>query len=96
MLPTVDETLSKLLEVKIFLKFDANSGFWQIPLAKKSKHMTTFILPVSRFALINYRLGFVWHPNIFNVGCRASCSVSQNIGILRYLLKELKLTQTKF
>ena len=49
MLPTVDETLSKLLEAKVFLNLDANFGFWQIPLAEESKHLTTFITPVGRF-----------------------------------------------
>ena len=41
-LPTVDETLSKLSEVKVFSKLDANSGFWQIPLSDDSKDLTTF------------------------------------------------------
>ena len=45
-LPTVDETLSKLSEAKVFSKLDANSGFWQISLAKQCKHLTTFITSV--------------------------------------------------
>ena len=35
-LPKVDETLAQLAGAKIFSKLDANSGFWQIPLAKES------------------------------------------------------------
>ena len=31
------------------LKLDANSGFWQIPLAKSSRFLTTFITPSGRY-----------------------------------------------
>ncbi len=46
-LPTVDETLAQITGAKIFSKLDANSGFWQIPLARL---LTT--------ALINFHLVF--------------------------------------
>ena len=48
-LPKVDDTLAQLSGAKIFSKLDANSGFWQIPLAKQSRHLTTFITPFGRF-----------------------------------------------
>ncbi|GBO26978.1 hypothetical protein AVEN_29996-1 [Araneus ventricosus] len=32
-----------------FSKLDANSGFWQFPLDKKSSYLTTFITPFGRF-----------------------------------------------
>ena len=35
-LPKVDNTLAQLSGAKLFSKLDANSGFWQIPLAKES------------------------------------------------------------
>ena len=35
-LPIVDETLAQLAGAKISSKLDVNSGFWQIPLAKRS------------------------------------------------------------
>ena len=40
-LPKVDDTLAQLTGAKVFSKLDANSGFWQIPLADKSRHLTT-------------------------------------------------------
>ena len=43
LLPAVDQTLAQLAGAKVFTKLDANSGFWQIPLAKESSHLTTFI-----------------------------------------------------
>ena len=48
-LPKVDDTLAQLSGAKVFSKLDANSGFWQIPLAEKSRHLTTFLTPFGRF-----------------------------------------------
>ena len=48
-LPSVDETLAQLPGAKEFSKLDANSGFWQIPLASASRLLTTFITPFGRF-----------------------------------------------
>ena len=50
-LPKVDETLAQLSGAKIFSKLDANSGFWQIPLDKPSRLLTTFITPFGRYRL---------------------------------------------
>lgn len=32
-----------------YQSFDANSGFWQIPLSTESRHLTTFINPFGRY-----------------------------------------------
>jgi transposase InsO family protein len=48
-LPVVDQTLAQLGGAKLFTKLDANSGFWQIPLAPASSHLTTFITPFGRY-----------------------------------------------
>ena len=48
-LPRVDGTLAQLSGAKVFSKLDANSGFWQIPLAKKSQQLTTFLTPFGRY-----------------------------------------------
>ena len=48
-LPTVDETLAQLSGATVFSKLDANSGYWQIPLSEKSKHLTTFVTPQGRY-----------------------------------------------
>lgn len=47
-IPTVDETLAQLSGATVFSKLDANSGFWQIPLAKESRPLTTFITPMGK------------------------------------------------
>ena len=41
-LPEVDETLAQLSGARIISKLDANSGFWQIPLAKQSRLLTRY------------------------------------------------------
>ena len=48
-LPRVDETLAQLTGAKYFSKLDANSGFWQIPIAPASRLLTTFITPFGRY-----------------------------------------------
>ena len=48
-LPKIEETLAQLSGATVFSKLDANSGFWQIPLARKSRLLTTFITPFGRY-----------------------------------------------
>ena len=48
-LPSVDFTLGKLAEAKIFSKTDCNSAFWQRKLSEDSRLLTTFITPFGRF-----------------------------------------------
>eukprot|EP00731_Ephydatia_muelleri_P009839 Em0005g425a len=60
-LPTVDETLAQLTGATVFSKLDANSGFWQIPLADSSRLLTTFITPFGRYCF--NKLPFVFGSN---------------------------------
>ena len=48
-LPKVDEVLAQLTGAVMFSKLDANSGFWQVPLSKNSRELTTFITPFGRY-----------------------------------------------
>ncbi len=61
-LPTVDETLAG---AKIFSKLDANSGFWQIPLAPSSRLLTTFITPMGRYCFNKLPFGICSAPEVF-------------------------------
>ena len=48
-LPSVDFTLGKLAEAKLFSKIDCNSAFWQRKLSEDSRLLATFITPFGRF-----------------------------------------------
>ena len=64
-LPKVDETLAQLTGAKVFSKLDANSGFWQIPLAKTSRPLTTFVTPFGRYCFNKLPFGISSAPEHF-------------------------------
>ena len=64
-LPSVEETLAKLQNARIFTKLDSNSGFWQIPLSKDSAKLTTFITPFGRFHFNRLPFGITSAPEYF-------------------------------
>ena len=64
-MPSVDESLSKLGQGKVFSKLDANSGFWQVPLDEQSRLLTTFITPFGRFCFNRLPFGICSAPEIF-------------------------------
>ena len=64
-LPNIDDTLAQLTGARKFTKLDANSGFWQIPLAKTSRLLTTFITPVGRFCFNKLPFGISCAPELF-------------------------------
>ena len=62
---SVDESLAKLGQSKNFSKFDAKSGFWQIPLCPESRLLTTFITPFGRFCFNRLLFGISSASEIF-------------------------------
>ena len=64
-MPKVDTTLAQLTGATIFSKLNANSGFWQIPLAKESRLLTTFITPYGRFCFNKLPFGILSAPEFF-------------------------------
>lgn len=64
-MPSVDESLAKLGNSKIFSKLDANSGFWQIPLNRESRLFTTFVTPFGRYCFNRLPFGTSSAPEIF-------------------------------
>jgi hypothetical protein len=63
-IPKVDETLAQLAGATVFSKLDANSGFWQIPLAEESQQLTTFVTPFGRYCFKKLPLGIPCAPEL--------------------------------
>ena len=64
-LPAIEQTLAQLAGARVFTKLDANSGFWQIPLAKESALLTTFITLFGRFCFNHLPFGITSAPEHF-------------------------------
>ena len=64
-LPGVDEILAQLTGSTVMSKLDANSGFWQIPLSKDSRELTTFITPFGRYCFNKLPFGISSAPEHF-------------------------------
>ena len=64
-LPSVEQTLVQIGGAKIFSKLDANSGFWQVKLARESAILTTFITPFGRFCFNCLPFGITSAPEHF-------------------------------
>ncbi|KAK9737883.1 RNase H-like domain found in reverse transcriptase [Popillia japonica] len=64
-LPSVEETLGKIQDRKVFSKLDGSSGFYQLQLTKESFEYTTFITSFGRFAYQRCRFGISSGPEIF-------------------------------
>ena len=55
-LPKVNDALAQLTVATIF---NANSGFWQTPLSRKSRLLTTFITPFGHFCFSKLLFGIL-------------------------------------
>ena len=64
-IPKVDELLALVAGATLFSKLDANSGFWQIPLTKESRPLTTFITPYGRYFFNKLPFGISCAPELF-------------------------------
>jgi len=64
-IPKVDDTLAQLSGATVFSKIDANSGYWQIPLADESQDYTTFISPFDRYCFKKLPFGISSMPELF-------------------------------
>lgn len=64
-LPTVDQALGSLKGAKWFSKLDANSGFYQVQLAKDSEELTTFLTPFGRYCFTRLPFGITSAPEYF-------------------------------
>ena len=79
-MPSVEYTLGQLSDATIFSKLDANSGFWQVPLANESVLLTTFVTPFGRFCFKRLPFGISSAPEHFQR--RMSAILEGNDGVL--------------
>ena len=61
----VEQVLAQLMGANIFSKLDANSGFWQIPLAPESAKLTTFITSFGKYQFHRLPFGITSAPEPF-------------------------------
>ena len=64
-LPNLEHIAPKLAGSQYFSTLDAASGFWQVPLERKSQLLTTFITPFGRYAFTRVPFGITSAPEIF-------------------------------
>lgn len=64
-MPVFEELAAKLSGAKVFSKLDAANGFWQVPLAKESRELTTFITPFGRFFFNRLCFGINLAPELY-------------------------------
>ena len=64
-MPHVDDTLAQLSGATVFSKLDARSGFWQVPLKKSSRLLTTFITPFGQYYFNKLPFGISSAQEIF-------------------------------
>ena len=79
-LPGVDEILAQMTGATVMSKLDANSGFWQIPLTKDSRELTTFITPFGHYCFNKLPFGISRTPEHFQ---KKMCTILDNLpGVL--------------
>ena len=64
-LPTIEDITSRLTGTRIFLKLDANCGYWQIPLNTDSQLLTTFNSPFGRYCFQRMPFGIKSAQEVF-------------------------------
>ena len=78
-LPKVDDILGQLTGAT---KLDANSGFWQVPLAEKSWLFITFITPFRRYCYNKLLFSIQVPWSTFNGECRMHSLLEGLPGVL--------------
>ena len=79
-LPLVDDTQAQLAGAKVFSTLDANSGFWQVPLAPSSRLLTTFLTPCGRYCFNKLPFGICSAPVHFQ------CQMDKTLAGLKEVL----------
>ncbi len=61
------EAVNNIRGAKFLTKIDATKGYWQVPLTKKSRQLTTFMTPWGRYRYKRNPMGYISAGNEFNL-----------------------------
>ena len=92
-LPKVDDILGQLTGATVFSKLDAISGFWQVPLAEKSRLFITFITLFGRYCYNKLPFGIRVPQSTFNGECRMHSLLEGLPGVL-YIMDDILIFGT--
>ena len=56
-MPSIEDVTARMPNVKVFSKFDATSGYWQLKLTDESSLLTTFNTPFGRYKYVRLPFG---------------------------------------
>ena len=63
--PTLEEITAKLTGAKLFSKFNARDGYWNVKVDEESPYLTTFNTPFGRFRFLRTPFGLRMSQHIF-------------------------------
>lgn len=64
-LPNIDDQLQRLAGMSYFTMLDLASGYYQIPVSEKSRHLTAFVTPDGKYQFNRMPFGLVNAPSTF-------------------------------
>ena len=82
-MPTLEETLPKLSQAKVFSTLDAKDGFYQIRLDEESSKLTTFWTPFGRYRYLRMPFGINLAPEVFECRLQEILADLKGVVVLR-------------
>lgn len=84
-LPLIDDQLDRLRGKCLFTSLDLASGYYQIPIAKESRHKTAFITPDGHYEVVRMPFGLAYGQAVFQIMINAILHPLQYTEALAYM-----------